>query len=120
MRVLLLEDDPFLKYDLAEMVSGMGHEVLGPFQEEEAAVQAVLETGCDVAILDFNLGGGRDSANVGDMLLQREVPFAFTTGHSRDFLPARFASVSVIEKPYRDHDIEDFVTSAAGGQPRPE
>jgi DNA-binding response OmpR family regulator len=112
MRVLLLEDDPFLKFDLADMVTSMGHEVLGPFQEEEAATRAVIETGCDAAILDFNLGGGRDSAGVGDLLLKHDVPFAFTTGHSREYLPDRFASVNVIEKPYRDHDIKDFVSRA--------
>lgn len=119
MRVLLVEDDPFLKFDLAEMVGGMGHEVLGPFQEEEAAARAVLEHGCDAAILDFNLGAGRDSAGVGDLLLKRDVPFAFTTGHSRDYLPERFASVCVIEKPYRDHDIEGFISLVAGSAARP-
>lgn len=114
MRVLLLEDDPFLKFDLAQMVTGMGHEVVGPFQEEDAATKAIREIGCDAAILDYNLGGGRDSSCVGDLLLQQSVPFAFTTGHSRDYLPERFAEISVIEKPYRDHEIEDFVARVSG------
>lgn len=111
MRVLILEDDPILQFDVTDMVKSLGHEVVGPLSDEASAREVLKTDECDAAILDYNLGSGTDSREVADMLIERGVRIAFTTGHSRAHLPERFADYHVIEKPYRDRDISAFLDS---------
>ncbi len=109
MKVLVLEDDPFLQLDVAETVTALRHEVVGPFSQEAAAIAALDDVLPDAALLDFNLGNECDSSRLADLLVERGVPFAFSTGHTRNHLPERFANVAIIEKPYRDSDISAFL-----------
>lgn len=109
MKVLVLEDDPFLQLDVAETVGALGHEVVGPFSKEAPAISALEDLLPDAALLDFNLGNERDSSRLADLLVNLGVPFAFSTGHTRNHLPDRFARIAIIEKPYRDSDISAFL-----------
>lgn len=109
MKVLVLEDDPFLQLDVAETVGALGHEVVGPFSKEAQAIVALEEALPDAALLDFNLGNGYDSSRLADLLMERGVPFAFSTGHTRSHLPERFADIAIIEKPYRETEIAVFL-----------
>lgn len=112
MKVLLLEDDPFLQFDVAEMVTSLGHDVVGPFSAEAKAIAACQHDLPDAAILDFNLGENAHSEQVADLLDANGVPFVFTTGHDRRYLPQRFAHVPLIEKPFAETDISAFLDQA--------
>ncbi|MGK7753350.1 hypothetical protein [Roseovarius sp. C03] len=50
MKVLVLEDDPLLQVDLAEMLEQMGHEVVGPFSAEgpRYAILRRVASGCSL------------------------------------------------------------------------
>ena len=98
MKVLVLEDDALLAIDLAEMIAEMGHEVVGPFHTARSALDALTREGCDVAILDFNLGEGT-SEPVADSLIDRGINFTFLTGHSRSYLPEHLQAHPILEKP---------------------
>ena len=112
MRVLIVEDDPILRIDIADSLADLGHEVIGPFGSVDEALRACETAAPEAAILDFNLGPGRDSREVAAMLRERGVRFAFLTGHGRSHLPAEFAGVPLIEKPYHPSDLERFLQAA--------
>ena len=109
MKVLILEDEALLMFDLAEMIEEMGHEVIGPFAGADAALKGCASELPGVAILDFNLGETSTSEDVADFMMKSGVPFAFTTGYGRHRLPVRYADATVIEKPYGLVEIASFL-----------
>lgn len=116
MKVLVLEDDPFLQIDMTDMIGELGHEVVGPFAKVPKALAACEATPPDAAFLDFNLGDdGQKSCDVADFLIANNVPFAFTTGYSRSHLPDRYGDSHLIEKPFGPKDLEDFLGNAVNG-----
>lgn len=109
MKVLVLEDDPLLQVDLAEMLEFMGHEVVGPFGAEGPAMQSCDVALPDAAFVDYNLGKDQNSSGFARRLFQDGVQFAFLTAHGRQYLPPDLHEVLVIEKPYTEADVERFL-----------
>ena len=73
--------------------------VLGPVADVEDALDLIMAEGrIDGAILDVNLGG-EPAYPVADMLIDRGVPFIFTTGYDGASIPGRFTEISRCEKP---------------------
>jgi DNA-binding response OmpR family regulator len=103
IRVLLVEDDPIIGLDLRETIAAAGAVVLGPAHDVQSAL-ALLETSAvDAAVLDHVIVGG-DSRPIADLLIQRGVAFLFHTSHRGD-LPARYPSVTIIDKPSRPDEL---------------
>ncbi|MFN3210483.1 MAG: hypothetical protein ACE369_16050, partial [Roseovarius sp.] len=98
MKVLVLEDDPLLQVDLAEMIEIMGHEVVGPFGAEVPAMQSCDAALPDAAFVDYNLGKDKNSSRFARRLFNEGVEFAFLTAHGRQYLPADLHEILVIEK----------------------
>ncbi len=109
MKVLVLEDDPLLQVDLAEMLENMGHEVVGPFSAEAPAMQSCDQALPDAAFVDFNLGRDKTSTGIARRLFQNGVHFAFLTAHGRQYLPPDLQEVMVIEKPYSETELVRFL-----------
>lgn len=88
-RVLVVEDDFLLAQDVRNMLRKAGAEVVGPFPTAEAAISRI-EGGepIDFAVLDVNLGGQRGFP-VADVLIERNLPFALTTGYDASSIPER-------------------------------
>jgi CheY-like chemotaxis protein len=98
-RVLVVEDEYHLANDLGGALRMAGADVLGPVPTVEAALDLLQhEAAPDFAVLDMNLGGDM-AYPVADELADRGIPFLFTTGYERAFLPARHASVAWMGKP---------------------
>lgn len=98
-RVLVVEDEYMLADDLSTELVFAGAIVLGPVGTLPNAM-ASLDTRelVDGAILDVNLGGEMVYP-FADRLLERDVPFVFTTGYDEAATPPRFAHVVRCEKP---------------------
>lgn len=97
--VLVVEDEYFLADDLAMSFRAQGASVVGPAASIDDALD-LLDGGArvDGAILDVSLQGEK-AFPVADLLLERNVPFVFSTGYDRSAIPARFAGVTLCEKP---------------------
>jgi DNA-binding response OmpR family regulator len=55
-RVLVVEDEFMIGLDIGQQLADAGYEVVGPATSVEKALRFIAEPGCDVAILDVNLG----------------------------------------------------------------
>ncbi len=99
-RILLVEDEYIVAMEIADSLSDMGAEVLGPIARvpEVLAFLATAEPAPDAAILDVNLGGEMVYP-VADVLIARGIPFVFTTGYDRSALDAAYADFARCEKP---------------------
>jgi DNA-binding response OmpR family regulator len=56
VRVLVVEDEFMIGLDIGQQLAGAGFEVVGPALSVAKALRFVAEPGCDVAVLDVNLG----------------------------------------------------------------
>lgn len=118
MRVLVLEDDPFVALDLQAILEGEGHEVVGVF-ETLAEAGAHLHDGFDYALLDIELIDGK-SYGIAAELQEQHIPFAFVTAAHPTEVPLSFRQASFIPKPYEERSIlrslekRDFSVSRGG------
>ncbi|MDR9780861.1 response regulator [Rhizobium redzepovicii] len=97
--VLVVEDEFMLAEDLSLELADAGAVVIGPAQTLERAVELLARPDAlDAAVLDVNLQG-KPVYPLADALVERKVPFVFTTGYDASILPARFRSVDCCSKP---------------------
>ncbi|KMO44998.1 methyltransferase [Methylobacterium tarhaniae] len=103
-RVLVVEDDFYLATDAARALEGAGAEVVGPCASEEDARAELDEQRLDAVVVDINLGPG-PSFKLAKTLKDRGIPFVFTTGYDAEVIPAEFAGVERLEKPFQLRQI---------------
>ncbi|ODM44859.1 response regulator [Cereibacter johrii] len=96
LRILILEDDYLLAADLVTQIRELGQRVIGPFPDVHEAMDLLDEI--EAAILDVRLGD-ETSFDMADCLMNRQVPFVFSTGYDRSVIPERFPLVPVFAKP---------------------
>ncbi len=58
MRVLVVEDEPFIALDIADAVETLGGDVVGPAMTVRQALEMIVDQKIDAAILDVNLPDG--------------------------------------------------------------
>ena len=59
--VLVVEDNPLVALDLEDTLLRLGCRVIGPLSTLTAGVAAAEVADIDLALLDFDLGAGKDS-----------------------------------------------------------
>lgn len=98
-RVLVVEDEYVLAYQLKQALEAEGVAVLGPVSSEADARAAIERADpLDGVVLDLNLGKGISWA-LADFLLDRGIPFLFATGYDEAVIPERFSGVAYTPKP---------------------
>lgn len=104
-RILVVEDEFLIADLLAGFLEELGHSVVGPTGDLSQALDLIATGEFDGAILDVTLGR-ESSYPAADALTEKQVPFAFATGHGVADMPARFQSVARLSKPYFFDDVE--------------
>jgi DNA-binding response OmpR family regulator len=99
-RILIVEDDPLIGFDLAVELEAHGFAIVGVAPTVTRALALFQDHGCDIAILDVNLGR-ETSAPVARALAAAQVPFIAVTGYSVDQCPHEFAAVPLLSKPFQ-------------------
>lgn len=114
-RVLVVEDEALLAFDLAYALENSGFEVLGPVRKVSSAVQLLRRHGCDAAVLDINLGEETSEA-VALELTARGIPFLAVSSHSLADRPPAFLNAPALAKPIAPEavaaEISKLVTAA--------
>jgi DNA-binding NtrC family response regulator len=102
VRILILEDDPFIALDLQAIVEGEGHvtSVCGSVAE----ARRWLDDDIDFALLDVDVRDGK-SFEVASSFQDRRIPFAFVTGSRRSEIPAHLAGAGFVAKPFGEAAI---------------
>ncbi|MGJ4948323.1 response regulator [Bradyrhizobium sp. HKCCYLS20291] len=97
--ILVVEDEYMLADELRCEIGDAGAKVLGPVGTvADALALAKREARIDGAVLDVNLRGEM-AFPVADLLIERDVPFVFTTGYDESIIPDRFSKILRCEKP---------------------
>jgi CheY-like chemotaxis protein len=103
VRILILEDDPFIALDLAQIVETLGHEIVDVCNCTATAQQQV-DNRVDFALLDIDVRDGK-SFPIAEALEARGIPFAFVSGSMPEDLPLGLRRVPFIPKPFSEAAI---------------
>ena len=111
LRILLVEDDPLLALDFADVLADMGHVVCAFAETQAAAVTAATDMKPDLMIVDVNLIDGNGIAAVEEILRSGHVPHLFMSGDVSTVHSRRPAAVA-IQKPFRVAELAKCIQRA--------
>ena len=100
-RILIVEDEAMIALAAESAVEDAGGIVVGLATTLEQGLGLVAASEVDAAVLDINLHG-KKSYPIAEALVQRSVPFLFTTGYDGDTHPV---AAPLLAKPYNDIDL---------------
>lgn len=79
IKILIVEDDPFIAMDLQDTFEDAGFHVAGPAASVEVGLELIEKEDPDIAMLDYNLGR-ETSIPIAKKLDSEDVPYAFLSG----------------------------------------
>ena len=115
LRILVVEDEVFIAWEIEERLRRLGCEVVGPVGHLEHALKLARTTALDGALLDVNIKGGVVYP-VAEELLARKVPVVFSTGYASNTLPPVFRDLPCMRKPFGAGQLEAMAQEAFTGQ----
>jgi len=104
-RILVVEDEMLIGMLLEDMLTDMGHSVVGIIPRVNEALTAAKQEAFDLAILDVHLHG-QAVFPVAEALIERGIPFVFATGYGERGLPEQYRSRPILQKPFAKDDLE--------------
>jgi len=117
-RILLVEDEPLIAWNLRILISGWGFSILGPVERGRDAIEAFDREGADLALLDIFLADSLSGIEVARHIRSTSAtPFIFITA-SRDMGTMELAEAespaAMISKPYEEGRLKAEVFKALG------
>jgi PAS domain S-box-containing protein len=100
LRVLVVEDEAIVAFEIEQNLQEAGFEVVGPAARVAEALELLKEFGCDAAVLDINLGA-ETSEPIARLLSDKGTPFVTVSGYSQDQRPSGFSGGAFLTKPLR-------------------
>lgn len=99
MRVLIVEDEMLVMMSIEDMLTDLGCTQITSVSSVDQALTAIQTHPFDAATLDVNLNGARSHA-VAEALVEKGIPFAFSTGYGARGMADAFRDWPVLEKPF--------------------
>jgi len=113
VRVLVAEDEPILRLELATLLQDSGATVVGPAAHLDDGLALAERYKVDVALLDINLGG-RNVSSLAERLRAQAVPVVFLSGYKDpELLSPLLRGLPRLQKPAAAEDIVETVAEAA-------
>jgi CheY-like chemotaxis protein len=113
-RFLLIEDEALILLNVKSMIAELGWEVAETAAKLDSALELAQSGSFDAAIVDINLEGAM-TYPVADILRQRAIPFAFTTGYGRSAINHSYSEVPILQKPFSSDQLRAVVNRLLPG-----
>ncbi len=113
--VFVVEDEVLIGMVLEDVLDLLGCTVAANATTMADAHICADQGGYDIAILDVHVAG-EPVYPLADRLIAGGTPVIFATGASADTLPERFATCTVLEKPYAIPGVEAALMRALSPQ----
>jgi DNA-binding response OmpR family regulator len=108
-KVLIVEDDTMLAWNLEYLVQNAGYDVVGPTGHLKDAVKLAQTSEIDAALLDIRLAQDELVFPAAEVLKKRGVPFIFTTAFSREVARTNGYKEPTLLKPLDRSVIEKMI-----------
>lgn len=117
LRVVVVEDEVFIRLDLITHLQAGGHQVVGTADSAGDAVKAVEKHRPDLVLMDVRLVGERDGIQAATEIWERfAIRSLFVSANLDPGARARAASANpagFLEKPFTKNSLLAAVTAAA-------
>jgi DNA-directed RNA polymerase specialized sigma24 family protein len=112
--VLIIEDEPLISMDLAELVESLGHKVVGIARTRTEAGRLAAQVNPGLVLADIQLADGSSGiAAVNDMLQTLSVPVIFITAYPERLLTGeRPEPTFLVSKPYGPDMLKAMISQA--------
>jgi CheY-like chemotaxis protein/DNA-directed RNA polymerase specialized sigma24 family protein len=119
-RVLVIEDEPVIAFDLASIVDSMGHGVIGIADTKDRAVEMARARRPGIVLVDIQLRDGSSGIDaVHDILEAMDVPVIFVTAFPERLLTGeRREPTYLITKPFDPEELQVTISQALLMHPR--
>ncbi len=81
LKVLIVEDNSLVAFELRSNIETMGHEVVDTVSTATSAESIIDKQQVDLALLDINIKGDRDGISVASYLQTKSIPFIYLTSY---------------------------------------
>lgn len=113
-RVLVVEDEPCIAMDLAELAVTLGFEVAGPAVSSQSALMVAADQPPDIAIVDVNLTDGPTGAFVAAQLATKFGTEVLMITANPELVQQGVGGIAaVIAKPYDPSDVSYVLAALA-------
>jgi CheY-like chemotaxis protein len=121
-RVLIVEDELIIAWELGEMLAEFGYEVCGMAADAAEALRLALETSPDLVIMDVRLRYGEDGIAAAEGIrARRSVPIVFSTAYAEDpTMRSRMLAVDaadILSKPIGPDAMRSAIAQALATRP---
>ena len=112
--VLIIEDEPLIALEVAEIARSMGHTVRRVARTRREAIDAVSKHRPQLVLADIQLADGSSGMEAVQEILQSvDVPVVFITAHPERLLTGeRPEPTYLVEKPFRPETIKAMISQA--------
>lgn len=113
-RILVVDDEVLIAWNLALELEELGAEVIGPFHTLDDALAGAAGAAPDMAILDINLHD-RKVWPLAHLLAERGVPILFVSANfDTDYIGDHFPGAQALSKPVSRGALKRVVTAMTG------
>ena len=109
----MIEDSPVVGPFVAESLTELGYEAVGPAPNMAAARELIEEEEFDAALVDVFIRGERVFP-LCDLLERKGVPFILTSGYADWQIPEQWEDRPRLHKPYVIDQLEEALASLFG------
>ena len=116
-RVLIVEDDAMIAWDMSLSLEAAGFQVCGIVSTGAAALEQAMAGGLDVVLMDVNLKEGMDGIETARALRERgtQAPVIFVTGFGDPETSERIRAINpngYLLKPVMPEELEAAIIRA--------
>jgi DNA-binding response OmpR family regulator len=115
LRILVVEDEPLIAFNLADTIVRAGARVVGPASSVPQAASLIRHTAIDAAVLDFYLKR-ETAAPIAELLLGNDTPFLFHSG-APGGLEQIFPGVPILRKSAQPEVLVAEIGALVGRRP---
>jgi CheY-like chemotaxis protein/DNA-directed RNA polymerase specialized sigma24 family protein len=114
MDVLVIEDEPIIGLDIANIVESMGHRVVGIAATQEEAISLARSTSPSLVLADIQLAEGGSGIEAAKTILgDRNIPIVFITAYPERLLTGqRPEPTYLVTKPFAVDTVKVTIAQA--------
>lgn len=120
-RILIVEDEPLVAFDMETMLDDEGYEVVATVDSYAAAIESLDREQVDLILCDVRLHGNRTGIHLAMEACKRGIPVLFATGHVPP--DADKLAVGCLVKPFNMRTLKAALESVnrhlMGKRPKP-
>lgn len=110
LKVLIIEDNFIIQMFLEDIISGMGHDIVGTADNGDAAINIIKAKNPNLVLLDIGLSGNLNGIELAKIIKDEfGTPFVFLTGNSDKVTlekAQRTNPIHIINKPFDEDKLK--------------